>query len=430
MAFQTGSEVFIGEKKWKGHLEGLNVAVLSHPASVDQNLNHVLDLILNNSPLKVSCLLGPQHGFKGVEQANMIPTKDESIAHGFQSSSLSGSPFQTSALLRGKQGEKKITGGRKSLPVFSLYSEKTRRLNTQMLSCFDALIMDLQDVGIRVYTYLTTLFYIMEDLSGKGKALWVLDRPNPVGRGTEGFILEPEFFSFVGAAPLPLRHGMTLGELALWYRDLKKLNLDLKVIKMKDYFPAVRPWPKSLVWTLPSPNMVDVECARIYGGTVLLEGTFVSEARGTVFPLKAFGFPGMKAGPVLEKMHTLCPRWLKGCRLRVEFFKPVFDKFKNQRCEALRIYAQKPFYSEKDFFPFRLVSLFLKCVKLVHPDFQWQKPPPYEYEYEKPPVDILSGSTFLREWIEAPSSAPRDMESQLLKHKSLWHKQRKPYLLY
>lgn len=299
-----------------------------------------------------------------------------------------------------------------------------------MLSCFDALIMDLQDVGTRVYTYLTTLFYIMEDLSGTGKSLWVLDRPNPGGRGAEGFILDLKFLSFVGAAPLPIRHGMTLGELALWYRDLKKLNLNLQVIKMKDYFPSSQAWPRGMAWTLPSPNMVDLECAKIYGGTVLLEGTFISEARGTVFPLKAFGFPRMKAGLVLKKMHTLCPQWLKGCKLRVEFFKPVFDKFKDQQCEALRIYAQNPFYSEKDFVPFRLVSLFLKCVKLVHPDFQWQKPPPYEYEYKKPPVDILSGSAFLREWIEDPSSDPRDMEYHLLKHENLWHRQRKPCLLY
>ncbi len=395
--FELGIESFIKEQKWKGRLERCRLAFLGHSASVAQNMQNSLHLIQSHTPLKISCVIGPQHGFKSTQQANMITTEDEHSG---------------------------------SCPVFSLYSNKTRRLTEEILSLFDVLIVDLQDVGCRVYTYLTTLFYVLEDCNRTNKEVWILDRPNPAGRKIEGSILNEHFISFVGASPLPIRHGLTLTEAANWYCSLKKLSIQPEIIKMKNYHPEKQAWPDSLPWVIPSPNMVDEECARCYSGTVLLEGTKISEARGTVFPLKAFGFPDMNTKAILKSMNHLAPHWLKGCALREEFFQPVFDKFQNQTCSAIRIYAIKPFYNEQNFFPYRLTSLFLKCLKKNHPDFDWISPPPYEYEYKTPPIDILSGDDFLRNWIEDPGASVMELENKLSADEKLWKEQRGEFFLY
>lgn len=400
--FKLGIESFIEEQKWKGRLEKSRLAFLGHPASVNQKLQSSLHLIQSHTPLKISCLIGPQHGFKGTQQANMITTEDENFKN----------------------------NNSDSCPIFSLYSSKTRRLTQKMLSRFDVLIVDLQDVGCRVYTYLTTLFYVLEDCAQANKEVWILDRPNPAGRKVEGPILNKNFTSFVGAAPLPIRHGLTLGEAASWYCSLKDFNIQLEIIKMKNYQPEKTPWPAHFPWVPPSPNMVDEECVRCYSGTVLLEGTNISEARGTVFPLKAFGFPGMKTENILKLMTQLAPQWLKGCVLREEFFQPVFDKFQNQVCSAIRIHAEGPSYNKKDFYPYRLVSLFLKCLKKTHPDFNWIKLPPYEYEYKKLPIDILSGDDFLRKWIEDENASVMDLEEKLSSDEKLWQEQREKFLFY
>ncbi len=464
---ELGIERFIRERKWQA-LEKRRVAFLGHSGSVAKNLKSSLSLILSHTPLKIACVIGPQHGFQGVEQANMITTEDEPACPvelnlrvakepAIQGESV-GSSFLSAR--NSMSSTKALSSQNYKCPIFSLYSSSTRRLTKDMLSHFDVLLMDLQDVGCRVYTYLTTLFYILEDLHDTGKELWILDRPNPVGRLVEGTRLNMDFASFVGAGPLPIRHGLTLGEAALWYRSLKKLNVVLKVIEMKDYFPTKTPWPLELPWVLPSPNMVDGECALYYSGTVLLEGTNISEARGTVFPLKAFGFPGMKVEDILLLMWETKPEWLGGFVLRKEFFKPQFDKFQNQVCSALRIYTgSSPTSSsltgssltgssltgssptgssltssslgdKHNIFPYRLVSLFLKCLKKTQPDFDWKKPPPYEYEYKKWPIDILSGDDFLRKWVENPDSTPEDLEKRLLPEEKLWQQQRKPFLLY
>ena len=333
--FELGIESFIKEKKRQDRLGKSRLAFLGHQASVSQNLQHSLRLIHSHTPLKISCLIGPQHGFNSTKQANMITTEDE----------FPLTPVESTANKHSNSSD--IS----PYPIFSLYSSKTRRLTKEMLSHFDVLIVDLQDVGCRVYTYLTTLFYVLEDCSSAGKEVWILDRPNPAGRKVEGSILNKHFTSFVGAAPLPIRHGLTLAEAANWYCSLKKLNIKLEIIKMKNYHPKKQAWPVGFPWVLPSPNMVDEECARCYSGTVLLEGTKISEARGTVFPLKAFGFPGMNTTGILKSMTTLAPHWLKGCTLREEFFQPVFDKFQSQVCSAIRIYAQGPFYNRAGFSP-------------------------------------------------------------------------------
>ena len=415
---ELGIEVFIREKKFK-QLQNRRAAFLGHNASVNKNLQNSLNLIQQYTNLTITCAIGPQHGFQGMEQANMITTEDMAIPV----NSATKNTFTT---------EKKTNSSKtvNTLPIFSLYSKKNRRLSTDMLSQFDVLLVDLQDVGCRVYTYLTTLLYILEDCEKHQKEVWVLDRPNPAGRTIEGSILNKNYSSFVGAAAVPIRHGMTLGELALWYYSIKKLTLPLTVIQMNNYQPTKQPWPKELTWALPSPNMTDEECARCYSGTVLLEGTKVSEARGTTFPLKAFGFPGMQTETILKLMQKTAPQWLKGCTLRSEFFKPVFDKFQNQNCSAIRIYADKTFYDEKTFRPYRLVSLFLKCLKNIHPDFELFNPPPYEYEYEKMPLDILSGDNFLRQWIADKQSSVNDLEQKLSTDEKQWLNERKKFLLY
>ncbi len=400
--FKLGIEVFIQEKKWKGRLENRRVAFLGHSASVTQNMQSSLNLIQSHTPLKINCVLGPQHGFKSIQQANMIPTED-SYLH------LPKQP---------------------PIKVFSLYSSHTRRLTKEMLEAFDVLIVDLQDVGCRVYTYLTTLFYILENCAQSKKEIWILDRPNPAGRVIEGSILDTQFLSFVGGAPLPMRHGLTLAEAAKWYCNFKKLNVQLEIIQMQNYQPHILPWPVDLPWTLPSPNMVDEECARCYSGTVLLEGTLVSEARGTVFPLKAFGFPNMNVKSILEAMSRAAPNWLKACVLKEESYTPMFDKYQNQECTAIHLYAVRPFYDPKYFRPYRLVSLFLKCLKKMHPDFKLWSDPPYEYEYEKLPIDILSGDDFLRLWVEDQQATTQDLENKLKPDETKWEQNRTSFLLY
>ena len=431
--FNLGIESFIKEKKWQGRLEKSRLAFLGHQASVSQSLQHSLDLISSHTPLKISCLIGPQHGFNSTQQANMITTEDNPM--GLYRSDL---PMRITIRKENSKGcylaeplkQDTSANSISPFPIFSLYSNKNRRLTQEMLSHFDVLIVDLQDVGCRVYTYLTTLFYILEDCASASKEVWILDRPNPAGRKREGSILNKNFISFVGAAPLPMRHGLTLAEASKWYCSLKKLNIQLEIIKMQNYYPKKEPWPDGFPWVLPSPNMVDEECARSYSGTVLLEGTKVSEARGTVFPLKAFGFPEMKTKDILKSMAKIAPQWLTGCVLKEEFFQPVFDKFHNQICSAIRIYAQDPFYKEQDFHPYRLVSLFLKCLKKHHSDFDWIAPPPYEYEYEKLPIDILSGDDFLRHWIEDHSASIMELEEKLSADENLWQEQIKKHLLY
>ncbi|MDE0151436.1 MAG: DUF1343 domain-containing protein [Bdellovibrionales bacterium] len=389
---QTGFDRFIKNKNlWKA-LENKRLAYLGNCASVSHQLDHSFQILRQNTSLKFVCVFSPQHGWDSVEQANMIPSDDTVL---------------------------------QNIPVFSLYKNETRRMTSDQLNQFDVLLIDLQDVGCRIYTFVATMLYALESCAEHNKEVWVLDRPNPVGRTVEGSILNNNFQSVVGPWNLPMRYGLTLGELSQMYVQKEKLNLTLQVIKIKNY-KVNQGWPSDRTWIAPSPNMTDIECAQCYSGTVLLEGTNISEGRGTTFPLKIFGFPNMQSDKIIKTMITLREEWMKGCVLRVCSFKPVFDKFKDQICSAIQIHVK----NTAEFRPYRLISLFLKSVKKVHSDFDWTLPPPYEYEYEKQPIDILSGDSFLREWIDNPNSAPEDLEKKLSTDEQNWKTLSYSYHLY
>ena len=388
---KTGFDIFIQDKKMKNRLKGKKLAYLGNCASVDRNLKNSFEILFKDSSLNWTCLFSPQHGWDILEQANMIPSAD-GILH--------------------------------NLPLFSLYTDQTRKITQTQMEYFDVLVIDLQSVGCRVYTFLTTMLYALKSCAESKKSVIILDRPNPVGRVIEGNFLHPEFESVVGAWSIPMRYGMTLGEMARAYQSLEGLEVSLEVILMEDYHPY-QGWRDQL-WVAPSPNMTDVECALCYSGTVLLEGTHVSEGRGTTWPLKIFGFPQMDSKKILTRMYHLQKDWLKGCILRPCSFKPVFDKFKGEVCSAVQIHVQ----DVEQFRPYRLISLFLKSLKQVHKEWSWLLLPPYEYEYKKKPIDILSGSSFLREWVEDECSTPQDLERKLLLDEKTWSERSRPFYLY
>ena len=383
-----GIENFLKDTARIESLKKNKVAYLGNQASV---IGGESGLVVLSKLLKFKAIFSPQHGFYLKEQANMVPTKD---------SSWSG------------------------IPLFSLYSDKTRRLNPKMKKYFDTLIIDMQDVGCRIYTYLTTLFYILEDCENSHSII-LLDRPNPVGDYIEGSLLHKNFKSFVGAAPLPMSHGMTLGEAGLWFKNYKKLKTDFTVIPMKNYNPK-HPWSKERKWVKPSPNMTSLSCAQSYIGSVLLEGTHLSEGRGTSFPFEIFGMPNMKTENILKRMRSFKSSFLDGITIETQSFKPSFDKFAGGDCSGLKITVD----DFQSFRPYRFFSLFLKCFVEEHPDFNWKTDPPYEYEYKKLPFDILSGSSFLRKWIEDSNSKISDLEELLKTDEEKWKKERQNYILY
>src|SRR5436853_187219 len=280
-------------------LAGRRVALLAHPASVTRDLTHALDALGSVGDINIAAAFGPQHGLRGDKQDNMVESPDfADPVHG--------------------------------IPVFSLYGE-VRRPTDAMMQSFDVLLVDLQDVGCRVYTFITTLRYVLEAAARHRKAVWVLDRPNPAGRPVEGLRLRAGWESFVGAGSLPMRHGLTMGELAEWFRQTLRLDVHLEVIAM-DAFPPLG-WPLGeRVWVNPSPNAPTLGMARCYPGTVMLEGTTLSEGRATTRPLELFGAPDIDARALAGTMASLAPRWLEGCRLRECWFEPTFHKHAGELC--------------------------------------------------------------------------------------------------
>ena len=320
-------------------LEGKRVALLAHPASVTHDLTHSLDA-LARAGVNLTAAFGPQHGLRGDKQDNMVESED-------------------------------FTDAVHQIPIFSLYGE-VRRPTGQSMGTFDTILIDLQDVGCRIYTFITTLLYMLEAASEHGKAVWVLDRPNPAGRPVEGLSLRPGWESFVGAAPMPMRHGLTLGELGQWFVRRFNLDVDYRVVGMEGWRPGEEPglgWPPERVWINPSPNAANVNMARAYAGTVMLEGTMLSEGRGTTRPLEQFGAPDLEPRRIVEEMQALAPEWLEGCKLREVTFQPTFHKHAGEMCSGLFIHAEGPWYDHEAFRPWRLQSLAFKAIRRLYPDY-------------------------------------------------------------
>jgi uncharacterized protein YbbC (DUF1343 family) len=377
-------------------LAGRRVALLAHPASVTRDLVHSLDA-LASAGVKLSAAFGPQHGLRGDKQDNMVESADYADpVHG--------------------------------IPVFSLYGE-LRRPSARMMAAFDVLLVDLQDLGCRVYTFLTTLRYVLEEAARHGKSVWVLDRPNPLGRAVEGLKLRPGWESFVGAGALPMRHGLTLGEAARWFARSARLDVDCEVVAMQGWAPE-EGWPLGgRAWVNPSPNAPNPFMARCYPGTVLLEGTTLSEGRGTTRPLELFGAPDLDAGKIMEKMRSLAPRWLWGCRLRPCWFEPTFHKHAGKLCAGVQIHAEAPHYDHAAFRPWRLVAAVLKAIRGLAPGYELWRDFPYEYE-TRLAIDVINGGEGLRQWVDDPAAAPGDLDAAAHADEDVWREEREAVLLY
>lgn len=398
---RIGLEKLLSDPALKKELQGKRVALVAHPASVTKDLTHSLDALAGAS-LKVASAFGPQHGMRGDKQDNMVESDDYvDPIHG--------------------------------IPVFSLYG-KVRRPTPAMLDTFDVVLFDLQDVGCRIYTFLTTLFYMMDDCAKAGKSLWVLDRPNPAGREVEGSLLREGWYSFVGGARIPMRHGLTLGEIGRWYAQEKKLGLDYRVVPMEGYQPEKGPgfgWPSGeRSWVNPSPNAASLNMVRCYPGTVMLEGTHLSEARGTTIPLEAVGAPGLDTLGLLKVMESIEPRWMDGCRIRPLHFLPMFQKHVGQLCSGFQIHVDTDDYVPGRFKPYRLMALTFKAVRKHHPTFNLWRDFPYEYEYERLAIDLINGGPLLREWVDDPAAQAADLESLLRPEESAWVESTRQHRLY
>ena len=395
-----GIDRLLADPALRAPLEGKRVALVAHPASVTADLTHSLDALIA-AGVRVSSAFGPQHGLKGDKQDNMVETPDELDPH-------------------------------YNIPIFSLYGE-VRRPSGQMMSTADVFLFDLQDLGCRIYTFVTTLLYLLEAASGTGKAVWVLDRPNPAGRPIEGTTLLPGQESFVGAGPMPMRHGLTLGEMGRWFIDHFKLDVDYRVIEMEGWQtegPGFG-WPESRIWINPSPNAANVNMARAYAGTVMLEGANLSEGRGTTRPLEVlFGAPELDAKAVHAEMHRIAPQWLSGAALRECWFTPTFHKHAGELCCGLMIHAEGSFYDHHTFRPWRMQALAFKAIRNLRPDYDLWRDFPYEYEFERLAIDVINGGPALREWVDDAGAQPGDLEALAGRDEAAWTEAVQPLLLY
>ncbi|WP_295392957.1 DUF1343 domain-containing protein [uncultured Thiodictyon sp.] len=399
---QLGIDCLLADPGLRRPLRGRRVAVLGHPASVTSSGRHSLDVLMELGDLQITAAFGPQHGMRGDKQDNMVESADcIDPCHG--------------------------------IPIFSLYGD-VRYPTPTMLEHFDVLLVDLQDIGTRIYTYVTTLAYLLEACAAAGKSLWVLDRPNPAGRPVEGSILKPGWESFVGAGPLIMRHGLTLGELARWFVGERRLDIDLQVIPMDDYRPDEAPgygWPLAeLAWVNPSPNASSLNMARCFPGTVLFEGTTLSEGRGTTVALELVGAPDLDFGRILARMESECAAWTAGVFIRPCWFEPTFHKHAGQLCSGLQFHTDNAQYRHDQFRPYRLIALLLKSLRLEYPDYPLWRAFPYEYETERLAIDLLAGGTDLREWVDDRAARPGDLEQCLAADEADWLAQTQGLRLY
>jgi uncharacterized protein YbbC (DUF1343 family) len=395
-----GIDRLLADPQLRRPLEGRRVALVGHPASVTADLTHSIDALIA-SGLNVTAAFGPQHGLKGDKQDNMVETADE-------------------------------TDARLGIPVFSLYGE-VRRPSGQMMSAADVFLFDLQDLGCRIYTFVTTLLYLLEAAAEAGKEVWVLDRPNPAGRPVEGTLLEPGWESFVGAGPMPMRHGLTMGEMGQWFINHFKLNVAYRIIAMEGWEPDAAPgfgWPTDRIWINPSPNAATLNMARAYAGTVMLEGTTLSEGRGTTRALELFAAPGLDARAIHAEMERLAPHWLRGCALREIFIEPTFHKHAGKLCSGLFIHAEGRGYDHAAFKPWRLQALAFKAIRNLLPSYDLWRDFPYEYEFDKLAIDVINGGPALRAWVDDPAATADDLDVRTRPDEQAWEEETRKLRLY
>lgn len=395
-----GIDRLLTEPELRKPLAGKRVAILAHPASVTADLTHALDALIAGG-LNVTAAFGPQHGLRGDKQDNMMESPD-------------------------------FTDPVHGIPIYSLYGE-VRRPTGQSMGTFDVILIDMQDLGCRIYTFITTLLYMLEAAAEHGKTVWVLDRPNPAGRPVEGLTLLRGWESFVGAGPIPMRHGLTLGELGQYFIEYYKIDVDYRVITMEGYEPDAAPgfgWPTDRLWINPSPNAPNINMARAYAGTVMLEGTTLSEGRGTTRPLEIFGAPDIDARAVINEMRDFAPQWLAGCALREIWFEPTFHKHVHSLCHGVHIHAEGAAYDHQTFKPWRVQALAFKAIRRLYPDYDLWRDFPYEYEFGKLAIDVINGGTGLREWVDNPATAATDLEAMTSNDEEAWREERLKHLLY
>jgi uncharacterized protein YbbC (DUF1343 family) len=399
---KVGLECLLDDVVLRQRLLGRRVALLAHPASVTRDLTHALDVLAATPEIHLTAAFGPQHGLRGDKQDNMMESPD-------------------------------FIDPQLGIPIFSLYGE-VRRPTAAMMDSFDVLLVDLQDLGCRIYTFITTLRYVLEEAARLGKIVWVLDRPNPAGRPIEGLSLRAGWESFVGAGAMPMRHGLTLGELAGWFIATLVLDVDCEVIRMADWQPDAAPgygWPPERSWINPSPNAPNLSMARCYAGTVMLEGTTLSEGRGTTRPLELFGAPDIDGGALIAEMQRLAPQWLLGCRLRPCWFEPTFHKHAGALCSGVQIHVDAPtHYDHAAFKPWRLMALAFKAIRRLQPDYPLWRDFAYEYEHERLAIDLINGSPLLREWVDDPTTQAADLETVTAPDESAWRRASTDFYLY
>lgn len=395
MAFHFGIDQLLASSAKIAALKQRKVGLVAHPASVTRNITHSLDALMA-AEVPVVKAFGPQHGMRGDKQDNMIETDDYvDPIHG--------------------------------IPVISLYGAH-RKPTREMLEGLDLILFDLQDVGCRIYTYITTLRYFMEVCSELGIELWVLDRPNPAGREVDGLRLEDGEQSFVGADVLPTRHGLTTGELAQWFKATNSFDLNMQVVPMANY--QATGWPADTAWVNPSPNAASVNMARCFPGTVLLEGTTLSEGRGTTVPLEVIGAPDLPVNDMLQLLTREAPDWIGGAVIRPCAFEPTFHKHVGNMCLGLQIHTDNHLYQADKFYPYRLISGLLKALRLLEPGYEIWRHHEYEYELDRIPIDVINGGPALREWVDDPAQSFADLQQRLEREAADWLAERQPHLLY
>jgi uncharacterized protein YbbC (DUF1343 family) len=401
MTIPFGIDVLLADAALQAKLRGRRIALLAHPASMTAQGQHSLDALAQVPHLRVTAALGPQHGLRGDKQDNMVESAD-------------------------------FLDPRHGIPVYSLYG-RVRRPTDEMLAHCDVILVDLQDLGCRIYTFITTLLYVLEAAARLGKAVWVLDRPNPAGRPVEGLSLRKGQESFVGAGVMPMRHGLTLGEMARWFVREYSLAVELQVVAMPQWDDSApdHGWPLGQrSWVNPSPNAPSVWMARAYAGTVMLEGTTLSEGRGTTRPLELFGAPDIDGGRVLEEMQRLAPEWLVGCRLRECWFEPTFHKHVGKLCHGIQIHTDDLAYDHLRFQPWRLQALAFKAIRRLWPEYPLWRDFPYEYELERLAIDVINGGPQLREWVDDKAAAPGDLQRLAEADEQAWLERTSELLVY